>query len=496
MKRSNLKLEWRVLRTMCDEQSPALVGSLSNDLFGTEVTLEVYRKLSNLLQLDQELPRFRDIPDVISLSSDSETALRTLISDPDGLPRTLGPSTDKAISRLREQLNARIAADCQAELTSKLNDSETAFDADKAAAMLEKTASKMSRHAVTKPLDLSVDFTYGPWKPKTKGRMLQTVFEALNEKLHGGLYFGKCSGWAAPTKGAKSMVMERNALDAAVNQGLKVGYFSNELDRNELLQRAIASQCHAPLWKVMSPTVPLDTAVMSTWDDVLNRMDLSGGSFRIYDTNWRGRRITIPDIVRESKAQGFNLIVVDYIQICQQIGDKFDNKRAMLGEDMLALHAFVSKQTEQGVDCHCMVGNQLNKQGDSREGMEIEFGLDYIFKWEFLNASDTEAENIPKSQTLLRAHDLVKDGTYGNVWEVPMHLANSRCAEPCSFAAMFDCAFQDVSDVHHPAPEMSGKSKTRKSNNPNVWSNQTTNPKKTFDHRCTVCDPDTMEFDD
>lgn len=160
---------------------------------------------------------------------------------------------------------------------------------------------------------------------------------------------------ARPSLGKTTLALD--FCRAAAHDGVHVGIFSLEMSKEQIIDRLIASEASVPLWK-------LRTGRMSEGDFQLmhNALDrLSTMNITIDDTPALSI-MQIRSIARRLQAEfGLGLIVIDYVQLIQPIGNG-DNVVQQFTEISHGLKALARE-----LNLPVLALSQLNRSVDQRE---------------------------------------------------------------------------------------------------------------------------------
>lgn len=386
MRRANQRMEWRVLTTLCDTKSATLRGKLimklRNDHFGTEATNEVFRKLKYMLDAGKDLPRFRDIPDVVNLTTESETSIRTAITDPDGLRRISANSFDAAMDKLDEAYQVRVYADLHATIGKILSSSSKDDDeplTSKLESVTESALYKVRRRGMLDDMihagvdgDTSMaDVVDDVMKGKLAKNRIKTGWEVF-DKRSGGLDRGNVLVMTAGTGGGKSVAVN-HMLTAMYNQfGYKVANVNLEMSKHEVAERTIANIAGADISKIHLGKLSREDRkkIVNAFDE----MDADRNSR--YTIFCPSEDSTLQEIIETLAPYGYDVIAIDYLQLLKLVGPKSSNQEQLLSDAVRYAKRIAGK-----LNCVIILLSQLNEEGQLRGSRAIGFHASYWWRW-------------------------------------------------------------------------------------------------------------------
>ena len=177
----------------------------------------------------------------------------------------------------------------------------------------------------------------------------------LDRTMKGGMHHGELMTVASETGGGKSIMLVQSSL-ANLAEGKSVLFFSLEMDANDIIERMACSLAGIPLRtkeeykEQYSRELP---AVFSSLQKI-QKMPLT-----VIDD------ITdIDGIIAECNRIKPDVVVVDYIQIIENIGN--DNREQAISETTRKLKNMASRNR-----CVVFTASQLNDEGQLRESRSI-----------------------------------------------------------------------------------------------------------------------------
>lgn len=458
MRRANVDLEWRILKTWCNstELHNKLSVDLSKKFFGTEPTNEVYRKLRYLADSGKDLPDFRDIPSVLSLSSETETALKTVLSDPDNTCTTIkAKSYDLSIEKLVESYSTRVAADMHAELGKIIQTGASTADI---AALLEQTLPLLAGRNVDKTISMGAGVDCAAMdrvvdralNGDVAHSVIPTYWTACDQRI-GGWERGSVVLLTANSGGGKSIAANCIGLNQ-YKHGYKVANACLEMEDLDMVSRMLARECDVDSFALKMHNIDEadDSRIFSNYEK------LSGlpGKYTIITPD-DADLVTILNQV----GPGYDVIYIDYLQLLRMSGDRSSNQEQRISECVR-----LAKTMARKLNCVIVLLSQRNKDGDTRGSQATEFHASYWLDW-------TIDDDI-KARTPHVVQVTIKKARMGNTGD---------------FALSFDLSHMNIGDLG--ANQIAANEKMRISNKLN-------NPKKAFDRRLYICDPDDLESDD
>lgn len=273
-------------------------------------------------------------------------------------------------------------------------------------------------------------------------RGVPTGFSGLDRKMAGWQKSDLIILAARPSVGKTTLALDF-ARHAALS-GAKVGIFSLEMSKDQLVDRLLAAHAHIDLWRLRTGKLEQGGGEFDDFERIAEAMgELSQASIFIDDqasANVMGMRT----MARRLQAEhGLDLLIIDYLQLMES--NKYKDNRVQEVSDIsrnlkkLALELNVPilalSQLSRAVE---MRTDQRPKLSDLRESGSIEQDADVVM---FLHrhAFDTEDGERPE---IMEVDLLVEKHRNGPTGEVPLHF-HSRYV-----------TYTELDEVHAPAPEM------------------------------------------
>jgi len=255
-----------------------------------------------------------------------------------------------------------------------------------------------------------------------KLRGVPTGFQQLDDILSGLQKSELVVLGARPSVGKTSLSLDlaRNAAKA----GYKVGYFSLEMSREQVVDRIISAESQVPLWNILTGRISSDME-FSMIQGALDRLSDSNlfiddtPSLNVLQMRSMARRLQVE--------HGLDLLVVDYLQLIrprtnsdnmvQQITEISRGLKALARE--LKVPVLALSQLSRGVEQR---DHKVPRLSDLRESGAIEQDADvvmFIYRDEF-NPNDTPSE----AQSIV--HLKVAKHRNGRLADIDLHFDAER----------------------------------------------------------------------
>jgi replicative DNA helicase len=218
---------------------------------------------------------------------------------------------DKAIKRGLIRFGREVA---EAAATSP---EESVALVDHASSQLEKLAQARMRIEPTLAADdLTAHIEELQRRESGEVRAIPTGFQAVDDKLNGGIRRGELVVLAARPKMGKTAFALNVACNVAAEHSALV--LSMEMPKSQLHDRNLATLGHIPLEHLLKPSMMTD----GDWAGLTNAMVKLGG-MKLHQDDQAGLRLI--DVRMKAKAvkrkRGLDLLVVDYLQLMEGDGD-------------------------------------------------------------------------------------------------------------------------------------------------------------------------------
>ncbi len=206
-----------------------------------------------------------------------------------------------------------------------------------------------------------------------------TGFPTIDARC-GGLQKGRVTVFAGLPSDGKSAIMQ-NCARAALHAGAKVGWYSLEMPTTEQTMRILCEDSGVD-------NDALYNGLMSRGQqEMLARSirQLSALGADLIDTD----TASAEDIIADIEGGGYDVAVVDYLQLMESEGRKGANR-----EELIAGISRKLKNVAKRTGCHILTASQLNDNGRLRESRAIGHDADAVFmvnKWENEDGSYDDA---------------------------------------------------------------------------------------------------------
>jgi replicative DNA helicase len=270
--------------------------------------------------------------------------------------------TDKYLARCHIEAHSKALAIFQDSSISIANAIEQAQEALESVA--KSTIRKLSRVTLKTAMDQTMDEIQ---ERMSKGGALAgftTGFDTMDKKC-GGLQKGRVTVFAGLPSDGKSAIMQ-NCARNALRSGAKVAWYSLEMPITEQTLRILSEDSGVD-------NASLYNGLMSRGQqDMLMRSirELSDLGCDLIDTD----NATASDILADIEQGGYDLAVVDYLQLLEEEGRKGATR-----EEIVSSVSRRMKNAARRSGCHILTASQLNDYGKLRESRAIGQNADSVF---------------------------------------------------------------------------------------------------------------------
>ncbi|MBI3250442.1 MAG: replicative DNA helicase [Candidatus Andersenbacteria bacterium] len=252
-------------------------------------------------------------------------------------------------------------------------------------------------------------------------RGVPTGFSALDNKLAGWQKSDLIVLAARPSVGKTTLALDF-ARHAAL-AGSKVGIFSLEMSKDQLVDRLLASHAHVNLWRLRTGNLEQGRGDFDDFERIAEAMgELSQAPIYIDDqasANIMGMRTMARRLQSE---YGLDLLIIDYLQLMessrykdnrvQEVSDISRNLKKLALE--LNVPIIALSQLSRAVE---MRTDQRPKLSDLRESGSIEQDADVVM---FLHRQPYDSENGERPE-VMEVDLLIEKHRNGPTGEVPLH---------------------------------------------------------------------------
>ena len=211
----------------------------------------------------------------------------------------------------------------------------------------------------------------------TPPEVFPTGISGLDRLIGGGFQRGRVAVFASETSGGKSIALIQTATRALLD-GKKPMVFSLEMSATDVISRMVANVSGHPV--IPASAKPSKMAVQK-WGEAIGRIKDSNAI--VFD------QIAGVDEIEsacrnEHRAGGLDVVVVDYLQLCQSPeGSKAETREQQVSEVVRRL-----KLLALNLNVCVLTASQLNDKGELRESRSIGHHADYVLH---IDHSDDEA---------------------------------------------------------------------------------------------------------
>lgn len=386
-------LETRILKTLLDNKTGALLSTLNQEWFGMPTAQEIWSRVDVLRK------NGKPIPSSETLSSDpvlSEKAQNLLKGQVNPFAET---EVDHAVDQLDRLRKGRQIFRMLQHVTDicKTNDA----DLIKAQKEIERCLQQIQSPCLDKEL-----LSYGGDNERTFDLYEELMAQNVNDiyigtgysaidAQQGGLARGRVYTIGAPSGGGKSTFVNNMAINVYRKANKSVGYYSYEMNREECLLRTQANITRIPSDRFQLKKLTPDERKKS--DKMLAQFLTHGekNGCRL-DYHCPSQDQTIADVFQQAESLNYDVIVIDYINLMAPL----DPRKALwenIGEAFRLAKRFAEK-TQKAV---IMIVQIDEDTGAIKYAKSIKHHSDGVWTWKW---DDTEKETgqIEINQVKLR----------------------------------------------------------------------------------------------
>lgn len=242
-------------------------------------------------------------------------------------------------------------------------------------------------------------------KEKGKLRGVPTGFKELDNLLAGFQKSDLVILAARPSVGKTSLALDF-ARHAAVNAGIPVGLFSLEMSKEQLVDRLLCSQAGVSLWKMRTGNLS-DSPESQDFPRIGQAMGILSEAPVYIDDTATTNVMQIKTKARRLKAEyGLGLIIVDYLQLMESAGKKYDGNRVQEVSEMSRQLKLIAKDLNIPIICLSQLSRAVEqtkpaipKLSHLRESGSIEQDADVVM-FIYRKAADRNyrLEDIPPDE--------------------------------------------------------------------------------------------------
>lgn len=375
--RANVKSEMALLSTFCNTRKRTRQGALwmrmREELFGTEATTEIYKKIREISDESGEIPTFKVLRRDTTLSSEAKTLLKA--SDGSILSRS---ETETTLVQLRSSYKIRIAADLNDELVSALSSTKSP-KMEAVEAMLEQALTLM-RNPDGDVKDLlhggvgnsaAADMVVRILKGESAKERIRTGWGVFDTKS-GGFTRGDLVVLSANFGGGKSvaaLTLFRNMH----NFKYKTALATMEMEQQEVLERMLSALSGVDYSKIRLASMNRKEKrqVVEAFDKFDSK---ENGRWTYYSPS---NDVTIRDVFQALSPYSYDVIFVDYIGLLKQ-QSQIKNFRA---DQALGEAARYCKIMAKKLNCVVVLLAQVNDEMKIFDSRAITHHANYWFRW-------------------------------------------------------------------------------------------------------------------
>ena len=189
-------------------------------------------------------------------------------------------------------------------------------------------------------------------------RGVTTGFSSLNNKLSGFHNSDLVILAARPSVGKTALALDM-ARKMAKEENVKIGIFSLEMSKNQLIERILSAETKLDAWKVRTGKVKDDFTVLTDAADKLSKME-------VYVDDRAGlSTINIRTTARRmKKAHHIDILFIDYLQLIQP----YDTKRSDSMVNHITEVSRTLKQVARELNIPVVALSQLSRDVEKRGG--------------------------------------------------------------------------------------------------------------------------------
>lgn len=386
-------LETRILKTILDKKSGALLTSLNKEWFGMPTAKEIWTRIDVLKQ------NGKTIPSSELLSSDpvlSESAQNLLKGNSNPFEEL---EVDEALSLLDRYRQGRVIFQMLQDVTNicKTNDAnlgEARQKIEKCLSFLQIPSHELEVLSYGADNERALEIYEALMSKDVKDIFVPTGFSAIDLQ-QGGMARGRVYTIGAPSGGGKSTFVNNIAINMYHKACKSVGYYSFEMSREECLMRTQANITRIPADRFQLKKLSPEERKKS---DKMFAQFLAHGEKHgcRLDYHCPTKDINIAELFAQAEHLNYDAVVVDYINLMAPL----DPKKA--GWENIGESFRLAKRWAEKVHKIVIMLVQIDEDtGAIKYAKSIKHHSDGVWQWDW---SETERETgqVEINQSKLR----------------------------------------------------------------------------------------------
>lgn len=413
MKLLNTKAEFKAIRTICSpkyrKSSALMMGSVSEDSFYHQPTLEAYHRISKIVKNTGEVPTYDEICSDPVISEDTR---RSLTKNKE-LPVKTKSGTRKLIRTVEKYRKLRGLYFSAEETIRAMQQPKVDLDSllDQNTSVLTRLRASADKHNQVhtfghKGTDaLFKEALYGKGIP-----LIPTGFAAWDD-LNGGVNSTGVFGLGGPTGGGKSAIALQ-LMHNMTSRGYDTCFVGLEMTEIETMYRFLSNAGEVPITKFLRKKLTKGERlkVKKGYRKFKNKLKKSKTKFSIWAPD---EDVSLEDILFSLKPYGYRVIIIDYISLLE-VKSGVDEWKALRDVSRVAKRYANANQTL------IILLAQLGDNGNLRYARGVSENCDVLWIWSYTDESretgliefrPVKARNFnPTPFTLLHDYTYMKIG--------------------------------------------------------------------------------------
>jgi replicative DNA helicase len=379
IRKYNIKAELMALASVAnnlsEEHSFRYLGMLKPEHFGSPTTLEIFKRISRIVQDGKRIPSFETLADDPRLSS----AARQLVAQARNACHRDETDFKQGIETLSTHFKARQLLELNAKIAEILNGDDLSEGFDEVQSDIENTLFKMRAENVAEKIYTGgagsteiLDIAKRVLSKNRVRKQFKTGFGEFDD-LTGGLEPGNVMLITANTGGGKSVAALSMMSNMFRGHGHHVSYVSLEMNENEVIERLISNTTGVEHQKIRNQCLT-DEGRKTAFNDFARFNRSSGGSYRLWCPK---SDVTIEEVISQVQSAKTEVIILDYLGLLKS-GSYGKNATE---EFQLRQMTRYAKRAADRMGCAIVLLAQLNDEGQIMYSKGIGHHVHYWLKW-------------------------------------------------------------------------------------------------------------------
>lgn len=379
MRKYSTRTEIQVLGSICnsdiEDRRYKYLAQVKPEMFGSASSLEIYKRITRMMQDGQKIPSFEALADDPRISQSA----RQILAQARNMRFKNEADFNQGLKVLAAHFKGRQLLELQNKLAEVLNKEDVTDNFEDAEASLEETLFKLRADGVEEKI-----WTGGVGKTEmydlakqalmhaTTGRRFKTGWGEFDDQI-GGLEPGNVMLMTANTGGGKSVAALTMMSNMFRGHNLNVTYISLEMSEREVMERLLANTTGMEYSRIRKGQLNKEEKV-----DLMRQFkrfnDSSTGSYRIYSPK---QDYTIEQLLNQVQSAKTDVIVLDYLGLVKP-GNYGKNASE---EFQLRQMTRYAKRMAERMGCAIVLLAQLNDEGQIMYSKGIGHHVHYWLKW-------------------------------------------------------------------------------------------------------------------